>query len=485
MSFKFLFKENIVDQRLMQRVMPQINEATITSSQNLPKLNLDEQELIQQKHNEAMAARGHSTSSQSVPVASLTQDVDLSHQETKPLFTWKTPDGIDLSAYKGMWSYDDSKSAKWNRKNLKGFLKDQGLGDKADATGMIAEYLQHKSNQDPTSVSGSDRSWIKSKAGQYGYTLNEDGNRDYYKKTPSWVQTLATVFGGLTLGPAGAAAGYTLSQPKKPVDGYDGFYNPEVKRIKRPKFNKNGGIMQKFSQGGQVDPEEQVLLAATLSVIGYAKSQGTDMDIQTAASQVVDILQQDPNQLTQLVQNQELIKAGTQSLKPADVELYEKLKQPGAMKQYMSQIASNKSSNTVTKNQKTKAMKGTKLNYIKELKGICPEGYELQYFAAGGQMCSRCAKMREKIDEAKCGKKMKKKQDGGDLTEKKGGISKNANRITADVFDKIKNAKNVKQDPSDNLIPFYSTPRADQSRTNRRELLKSRRTNNVKNSTEK
>lgn len=400
-------------------------------------------------------------------------------------FTWKTPDGIDLSAYKGMWSYDDSKSAKWNRKNLKGFLKDQGLGDKADATGMIAEYLQHKSNQDPASVSGSDRSWIKSKAGQYGYTLDEDGNRDYYKKTPSWVQTLATVFGGLTLGPAGAAGGYLLSQPKKPIDGYDGFYNPKVKRIKRPTFKKNGGIMQKFQQGGQVDPEEQVLLAATLSVIGYAKSQGTDMDIQTAASQVVDILQQDPNQLTQLVQNEEFIKAGTQSLKPADIELYEKLKQPGAMKQYMSQIASNKSSNTVSKNQKTKAMKGTKLNYIKELKGICPEGYELQYFAAGGQMCSRCAKMREKIDEAKCGKKMKKKQDGGDLTEKKGGISKNANIITADVFEKIKNAKNINNDPSDSLTPVYSTPRADQSRTNRRELLKSRRTNNVKNSTEK
>jgi len=100
-------------------------------------------------------------------------------------------------------------------------------------------------------------------------------------------------------------------------------------------------------------------------------------------------------------------------------------------------------------------------------------------------MCSRCAKMREKIDEAKCGKKMKKKQDGGDLTEKKGGISKNANRITADVFEKIKNTKNVKHDPSDSLTPVYSTPRTDQSRTNRHELLKSRRTNNVKNSTEK
>jgi len=50
--------------------------------------------------------------------------VPTKKETVAPPFTWKTPDGIDLSAYKGMWSYDDSKSAKWNRKNLKGFLKD-------------------------------------------------------------------------------------------------------------------------------------------------------------------------------------------------------------------------------------------------------------------------------------------------------------------------------------------------------------------------
>jgi hypothetical protein len=55
-------------------------------------------------------------------------------------------------------------------------------------------------------------------------------------------------------------------------------------------------------------------------------------------------------------------------------------------------------------------MKGTKLDYIKELKGVCPEGYEMQYFAAGGNLCHRCMK---KVEEAKCGKKMKKHEDGG------------------------------------------------------------------------
>jgi hypothetical protein len=80
------------------------------------------------------------------------------------------------------------------------------------------------------------------------------------------------------------------------------------------------------------------------------------------------------------------------------------------MKQLLSQV-----------NKMPKAMKGTKLNYIKELKGICPEGYEMQYFATGGNLCQRCMKGK-KIEEAKCGKKMKKKHESG-------GVSKMMNSI--------------------------------------------------------
>jgi hypothetical protein len=67
-------------------------------------------------------------------------------------------------------------------------------------------------------------------------------------------------------------------------------------------------------------------------------------------------------------------------------------------------------------------MNGTKLNYIKELKGICPEGYEVEYFAAGGHICSRCA-AKKKIEEAKCGKKMKAKKHEG------GGVSAAVNEV--------------------------------------------------------
>lgn len=49
---------------------------------------------------------------------------------------------------------------------------------------------------------------------------------------------------------------------------------------------------------------------------------------------------------------------------------------------------------------------GTKLEYIKKLKGQCPEGEELVYFKRGGKVCSVC----QKIITNKCGGKTKKKR---------------------------------------------------------------------------
>lgn len=63
---------------------------------------------------------------------------------------------------------------------------------------------------------------------------------------------------------------------------------------------------------------------------------------------------------------------------------------------------------------------GAKLNYIRSLRGLCPEGYEMQYFKKGGQLCKKCVakqnKNKEKLEEGgtspvdafKCGRKMKK-----------------------------------------------------------------------------
>lgn len=68
---------------------------------------------------------------------------------------------------------------------------------------------------------------------------------------------------------------------------------------------------------------------------------------------------------------------------------------------------------------------GGMLNYVEKLRGICPEGTEMQFFKKGGQICKKCvqkAKMEEggkapqnPVDAFKCGRKMKKKACGGQV----------------------------------------------------------------------
>ena len=80
---------------------------------------------------------------------------------------------------------------------------------------------------------------------------------------------------------------------------------------------------------------------------------------------------------------------------------------------------------------------GAKLNYIKSLRGQCPEGYEISYYKVGGTLCKKCMKKQQEmkdggqvpknpIDEFKCGRKMKKKKAQGGAVdfEKCGGKTK-------------------------------------------------------------
>ena len=44
---------------------------------------------------------------------------------------------------------------------------------------------------------------------------------------------------------------------------------------------------------------------------------------------------------------------------------------------------------------------GAKLNYIKQLKGQCPEGYKMEYYKEGGQLCKKCMKVQQNGGEVK------------------------------------------------------------------------------------
>lgn len=73
---------------------------------------------------------------------------------------------------------------------------------------------------------------------------------------------------------------------------------------------------------------------------------------------------------------------------------------------------------------------GAKLNYIKQLRGQCPDGYEMKYFKSGGSMTKKCVACEKQVEvetpsdpiEAfRCGRKMKKKECGGSVEMDKCG----------------------------------------------------------------
>lgn len=62
-------------------------------------------------------------------------------------------------------------------------------------------------------------------------------------------------------------------------------------------------------------------------------------------------------------------------------------------------------------NKSQAARLGAKINYIRQLKGGCPEGEELVYFKKGGKVCKEC------IKSEKCGGKAKKHEDGDKIVK--------------------------------------------------------------------
>ena len=121
-------------------------------------------------------------------------------------------------------------------------------------------------------------------------------------------------------------------------------------------------------------------------------------------------------QLIQLVQaaqqgNQEAIQQLTQIKQAAEQGDQQALQIMQKIQQIMQQVQS--------------AKLGAALNYIKRIKGECPEGQELVYFKKGGSICKQCVAKQNAKDEdpvkafkEKCGGKTKKVEKGGPVYSK-------------------------------------------------------------------
>lgn len=119
---------------------------------------------------------------------------------------------------------------------------------------------------------------------------------------------------------------------------------------------------------------------------------------------------------------------------------------------------------------------GSKLNYIQKLNNKCPEGYEIEYYQAGGNVvttCKRCAQKGAipmaakknggvakdiKAEIAKCGCKAKKKKaENGTVLDKCGGKAKKKKMQDGGKsnYDTKKVSENIKKHLNGGLIQKY------------------------------
>ena len=119
---------------------------------------------------------------------------------------------------------------------------------------------------------------------------------------------------------------------------------------------------------------------------------------------------------------------------------------------------------------------GSKLNYIQKLNNKCPEGYEIEYYQAGGNVvttCKRCAQKGAipmaakknggvakdiKAEIAKCGCKTKKKKaENGTVLDKCGGKAKKKKMQEGGKsnYDTKKVSENIKKHLNGGLIQKY------------------------------
>ena len=153
--------------------------------------------------------------------------------------------------------------------------------------------------------------------------------------------------------------------------------NGEEYEILKKRFNEAKSVSSpsKKQQGGQLNMNEQELQQAFIQFLAQKTGAKTQQELEAAIQQL-----------------------GEEGLKQAYAEFMQLIQQ-----------------------QQVQAAKfGAKINYIKKLRGQCPDGYDLQYYKSGGQLCKKCIKKQvmqeggnvpqDPIDQFKCGRKINKKK---------------------------------------------------------------------------
>ena len=146
-------------------------------------------------------------------------------------------------------------------------------------------------------------------------------------------------------------------------------------------FNKNGGMI-KFQNGGSAESEQQQIIKQIIEKVKQARA-----GVAEARQWIASVKEQSRRS-------------------PRYKQISDMIDQISARLDEQEQGAAY-------------AANGAKLAYIQRLRNKCPEGFELEMFKAGGQICTKCVKKAEYNDgeesdivksfKEKCGGKMKKK----------------------------------------------------------------------------
>lgn len=182
---------------------------------------------------------------------------------------------------------------------------------------------------------------------------------------------------------------------------------------------KNGGMIKRYQQGGSADgqqTQQAMLFGAAANVVGQLlqKQGGEEVDPQQVIDQTAAIIAkaqssknpQDQDQIRQIMtQAQQLLEQD-----PENAEQYAQLG---------SQVMA-KAQQAIQQAQAAMERRGGILQHMRAINNECPEGTELVYFRAGGQICKKCMAKRQ-ATKAACGQKMSK---GGTYFNAKGGRCK-------------------------------------------------------------
>lgn len=122
---------------------------------------------------------------------------------------------------------------------------------------------------------------------------------------------------------------------------------------------------------------------------------------------------------------------------------------------------------------------GAKLNYIKSLRGMCPEGTEMKYYKVGGKVCKKCMAKQalqqggdlDPIEAYKCGRKVKKGQWGtntGDFPglakkKKQWAEDKADNAVTVPFMNRKQKQEREAQENNARINKMINTPGYEES----------------------